>query len=266
MTAAGRWCPLCLRPDTTAWWLDSWKSPTSLSWYCVALWERHILLERCFDCWNDSVFFAMILHMASGSCSTCHGTAQGGEAAGTPRREDQQEPCHWLGLAIMFWAGLFSIHLNDIHLWSSLSCLDSGLVRGNDEEICGLGFREKAILCCALCRHEAGHLPRPLPSSHQRSGFVNKRQTDQSNPSQFYLFTNFKGLKREKIHVLFFGTIGISMRASALFGHLHGWQECSDQRRREQPTANVQTAQAAVSCADASCVWCGSGMCTLTIV
>lgn len=56
------------------------------------------------------------------------------------------------------------------------------------------------------------------------------------------------------------------MRASALFGHLHGWQECSDQWRREQLTTNVQTAQEAVSCADASCMWCGSGMCTLAIV
>lgn len=66
--------------------------------------------------------------------------------------------------------------------------------------------------------------------------------------------------------MLFYCILGISVWASARFGHLHGWQECSDQRRREKLATNVQTAQEAVSCANASCMWCGSGMCTLTVV
>lgn len=123
-----------------------------------------------------------------GRFSSCSGEAQGREATRSPGRKAKQEPCGWWGFIILMVSccARTDIYAGTLGNEMFLFVFIRGVIRGDDEEICGLGFREETQLCCAVCWHEAGHLPRSIPASDQWAGSINQRQTHQGMSSSVH--------------------------------------------------------------------------------
>lgn len=114
---------------------------------------------------KESDFF---LFMATGRHSTQRSEASGSELLGhlggrLNRNLVAGKLASRLNSRVSFIIPSLSMYI----FFSLFVYTSSGVIRGDDEEICRLGFGKTPQLRRPIQRHEARHLPGPLPAPHQ---------------------------------------------------------------------------------------------------